>query len=75
MIDRAINRIGLFRFKTSLRLLQLFRRTLQHCFAVKLQKCFVDDKTSPDFPLAWGQVDSDSIYFLGRTVPLKRSTV
>ena len=27
-------------FKTSPHLLQLFRRTLQHCFAVKLQKCF-----------------------------------
>ena len=26
-------------------LLQLFRRVLQHCFAVKLQKCFADDET------------------------------
>ena len=29
------------RFKSSLQLLQLFRRMLQLCFAVKLQKCFV----------------------------------
>ena len=28
-------------FKTSTRLLQLFRRALQGCFAEKLQKCFV----------------------------------
>ena len=26
--------------------LQLFRRMLQRCFAVKLQECFVDDKNS-----------------------------
>ena len=34
----------------SLQLLQLFRRNLQCCFAVKLQKCFVDSKTSTNFP-------------------------
>ena len=27
----------------------MLRRTLQHCFDLKLQKCFVDYKTSPDF--------------------------
>ena len=35
-------------FKTSLHLLQLLRRMLQHCFAVKLQKYFTDYKTKPD---------------------------
>ena len=29
-------------FKTSPYLIELFRRMLQHRFAVKLQKCFVD---------------------------------
>ena len=29
-------------FKTNLHLLQLFRRMLHHCFAAKLQRCFVD---------------------------------
>ena len=28
-------------------------------FAVKLQKCFVDYETSPDFPSARGRVDND----------------
>ena len=32
-------------FKTSPRLLQLFRRMLRRCFAVTLQKCFVDYET------------------------------
>ena len=34
---------------------------MQQCFffAVKLQKCFVDYKTSPDFPSAWGPEDID----------------
>ena len=36
-------------FKSSLQLLQLFSRMLQLCFTVKLQKCFVDYDTSPDF--------------------------
>lgn len=36
------------RLKSSLHQLQLLRRTLRHCSAVKLQKCFLDDKTSPD---------------------------
>ena len=41
------------KFKTSLHLLQLLGRILQRCFAVKLQKCFVEfKKTSPDFPSA-----------------------
>lgn len=34
-------------------LLQFFGRMLQHYFTVKLQKCFVDDDTSPDFISAW----------------------
>ena len=34
-----------FHFKTSCHLLQLFRRMLQHWFAVKLQKCFVNYET------------------------------
>ena len=33
-------------------LLQLFRGTLQHCFAVNLQNCFVDYEPLPDFPSA-----------------------
>lgn len=33
-----------------LNLLQPFRRTLLRCEAVKLQKCFADEETSPDFP-------------------------
>ena len=35
------------------RLLQLFKRMLQHCFDVTLQKCFADGETSPNFPSAW----------------------
>ena len=42
----------LFLLKTNSHLLQLFRRMLQHCFAVK--KCFVDHKTSPDFASVLG---------------------
>lgn len=34
-----------FRLKSSLRLLQRFSRTLQLCFVLKLQKCFVDSWT------------------------------
>ena len=33
---------ALYHFKSSLYLLQLFRRMMQRCFAVKLQKCFLD---------------------------------
>ena len=36
-------------FKRGPHLLQLFSRMLQRCFTVKLQKCFVDCKTSPDW--------------------------
>ena len=35
---------------------------LQHCFAVKLQNCFVYSETSSDFPLAWRRVDYDWIF-------------
>ena len=40
-------------FKTSPPRLQPFRRELQLFFAFKLQKCFVDYETSPEFPSAW----------------------
>lgn len=33
----------------------------------KLQQCFVDYETSPDFPLAWG--GNDSIFIFGWTYP------
>ena len=46
-------------FKTSPHLLQLFQRMQQGCFAVKLQKCFLDNETSPNFPSAWGWADND----------------
>ena len=39
--------------------LQLFRRMLQCCFAVKLERCLVDDKTLHDFPSAWLCGDND----------------
>ena len=48
-------------FETSPQLLKLLRRMLQCCFAVKLQKCFMDYATSPDFPSSWGWVDNDWI--------------
>ena len=32
---------------------------LQHCFAVKLQKCSVDYESSPDLPSTWGWGDND----------------
>ena len=35
--------------------LQLFR--LQRRFAAKLQKCFADQETLPDFPTAWVNTD------------------
>ena len=31
-------------------------RMWQHCFAVKLQKCFVDYKSSPDFSAGMGRM-------------------
>ena len=36
----------MFKFYESLHLLQSFRKMLQCCSAVKLQKCFVDCETS-----------------------------
>lgn len=33
-------------------LLQLFSRILQHCFAMRLYKCFLDYKTSPTYQSA-----------------------
>ena len=38
-------------FKTSPYLLQQFWRMLRRCLAVKLQKCFVDNKTTKHFLL------------------------
>lgn len=35
-------------------ILFLFSPLLQHCSSVKLQKCFADQETSPDFPSARG---------------------
>lgn len=32
---------------------------LQLCYAAKLQKCFVDFKTSPDFPSTWERLHKD----------------
>ena len=40
----------LLHFKTSPHLLQLFRRILQLCFDVKLQECFLDNKTLSTLP-------------------------
>ena len=45
--------------KKGLQLLQLFRRMLQRCCAVKLQKYFVNCKTCFDFPSAWGWEHND----------------
>lgn len=43
-------------FKRSQHLLQLFRKMLKLCFAVKLQKCFLELETPSDFRSAWGRV-------------------
>lgn len=45
-------------------LLQLFRRMLEHCYVVKLQKCFSVYKTSPNFQSTRGWVDNDKLYFI-----------
>lgn len=42
-------------FKTSPPLLQLFRRMLQPCFAMKLEECFVDYKLHPTCHLHGGE--------------------
>ena len=49
--------------------LQLFRRTLQHCFAVKLQKCCVDSETSLDLLSTWGCMNNDKAFIFGWTLP------
>lgn len=46
--DGAIFCVFLLSFKTIPHPLQLFRRMLQNCFDVKLQKLTVDHKTSPE---------------------------
>ena len=53
---------------------QLFSRTLQRCFTVKLQKCSVEYRTSSWFPSAWGWVDNDWIFFCGWTFPIIEKT-
>lgn len=50
-----------FLFKTSPHVCQSFGRMLQSSLAVKLEKCSVDDRTSFDFPSAWGRIDNDYI--------------
>ena len=57
-----------FHFKIYTHLYQLFRRMLQYFFAVRLQKCFVDNKTSPDFTSVWWCLDIDWISFMGEFV-------
>ena len=47
-------------------LLQLLRM-LQRYFAAKLQKCFLNYRTSRDFPLGWGWIDIDSLGILMET--------
>ena len=59
-------------FKTSPHRLQLFRRTLWRCFAVK--ECFVNYKNSPNIPSTWGWVNDDLIFIFGWTYPLMIST-
>lgn len=46
----------------NLYLLRLFRRLLQCCSAVKLQECFVDCKTSPNFLTSLGWEDKSLKY-------------
>lgn len=45
--------MNVFVFKISHYLLYLFKRVLQHCFAVQFQTCSVDYDTSPVPLLAW----------------------
>lgn len=62
---KGVNNVFLcsfLRFKTSPFLLQLFRRMLQRCFAVKLLKCFADEEPSPSFPSLWGWIVNDRIF-------------
>ena len=58
--------------KTSPQLLQLFRRMLQCCLTVMLQKCFVGFDTKPDFPSAWRWGDNNWIFISGWRVSSKR---
>ena len=50
-LDGAIH-VYFFSLLKQIFILQLFWRMLEHCFAVKLQKCFVDYESTPDFPSA-----------------------
>ena len=58
--------------ETSPHLILLFIRMLWHCFAVKLQKSFVDYKTSPGLPSIWGWVDNDRNFIFWSTYPLMK---
>ena len=49
--------------KTSPHLPQLFRGTLQHCFTVKLQKCFADNETSPSLSISMEVVEMMTEFF------------
>lgn len=60
-------------FTTSPHILQLFGRMLQQGFAVKLQRGFVGEETSHDFPSGW--VDNDLIFVFEGTDPLISSEV
>lgn len=55
----------------SLYRLHLLRGLLHRCLTVTLQKCFLTYQTSPNFPLAWGWVDTVWTFTLGRTVHLR----
>ena len=69
----AIWRVILSPFWTSPLLLHLLRRMLQHCFALNLQKYFVDYETSTDLPSSgWGWTDTviDLYFIFGWTYPL-----
>ena len=46
------------------------REILQGCFALKLQKCFEDDKTSPRIFYQRGGEYKDGIYIFRWTLPL-----
>ncbi len=42
-------------------------------FPVKLQQSFVDGKSSPNLPLAWGWEDNDRIFIVGVNHPVASS--
>lgn len=47
----------------------ILEKNLWRCFSVKLQKCCVDDKTSPDCLSEWGRADDDCVLiFCGKLI-------